>query len=391
MTDRFSDINAEGGLGRNPISNVGRVVINGYVNFDEIQERKGRALTGDTLYGGPTDDDAFAILPRDICIEEKVPTTGRRNAHKMVAPFVLSTVNGGFKKTDKLWEVIENHDFRGLAGGQGAKTDSSGKNPEVDLALVQGGITTITNTGTKRIENGDMIYWTLPPLDNPFERSRRGSYRMPLHTMPFDPKHDELSEDTLQQILADTPTDESWPINESAKLVKQTVMQQTLNALHIILTSGLVKWDPNILRDKAKRTQNAREYLEPRSLDLRKKFLTDVSAALGLRDIQRTRDSSVEFRTSLMETRETTLEEFAMDVFFAKKDSALLLPMEEGTRNLPSGNWGSIIRNQKAVLSDYFASVNKANQFVERRIFAKAVTPAEPGKDLDVTLGKYAA
>ncbi len=115
--------------------------------------------------------------------------------------------------TDKRWGVIENHDFRGLVCGQGSIPGSScrnpafnlavaqgvnpsadlGVNPGVDLDLVLGGITTIANTGTKRIENGDMIYWTLPTRDDPFDRSIRGSSRMPLHTMFFDPKLDGLS------------------------------------------------------------------------------------------------------------------------------------------------------------------------------------------------------
>ena len=68
-----------------------------------------------------------------------------------------------------------------------------------------------------------------------------------------------------------------------------------------------------------------------------------------------------------------------------------MLPLENGTRTLPTGIRGEIIKNQRSAISDLFAGINSANRFVTRRIFAKAMSPAEPGKDMDVNMGRYMA
>ncbi len=401
MTDRFADINSIGESGRNPITNAGRVAINGHVNEEEIIERKDNYTDQTTLFPGPTEDTDFAIYPRELCIEEKIPLSGTRNRHKMHAPYVLSVVNAGFKKGEAIWAVTERLDFRGIAGGQGAKYDSDGQSPEIDLALVQGGLSTLRNTGPKRIPNNTWIYWSLPDPKSPYDRGIRGSTRQPYWTMPYEPKLDRLSEYTLAYLMSNPAVAMSknagnfdqqyrFPIQDAAVLMREVVAQIYLDALHTFLTSGLVRLDAGAFENARTRAQNAISYTSNRTT--RTNILRLVGAALGVRDVQRkSTDPKITFRPDPASETETTLGAFAVDVFLARKDYALMVPLTAGTRAVPTGDSGNLLRNQTGVLSDLFAAINRGNEFTTRRIFAKTMSPAEPGKEMDVLLQRYSS
>lgn len=397
MTDRFTDINSIGNLGRNPNTPAGRIAINGHIDQNEFRNRKDNAKKERTFFQGPTDDQSFVIFPRDLCVQKK-NYMGTKNIHRVHDPYVFSTLNGYGHKSDKLFQIIEQLEFRGLAGGQGAKYDSTGKSPEVDLALVQGGVNTITNTGPDRIMNGDLIYWTVPPREKAYERGRRGSERMVLHTMPYKPDLDELSEDTLYELImkksmtyliSNKNMDPRWPIMEGAKNLQQTVMQIYLDALHTFLVSGVVKLEPNYRQEKT-RIKNTNNYTDPRILEERTNFLQFIGSSLGIKELSKLKeDQKITFRPNPKADTISTLSEFAMEVYFAKKNYALLAPLSEGTQTLPTGIKGILIKNQKSANSDMFSSIIKTNDFTKRRIFAKASTPADPGKEMDIILGHY--
>lgn len=397
MTDRFADINSIGESGRNPITNAGRVAINGHLNEEEILQRIDNYTRGNTLYPGPTGDVVWTIFPREICLEEKIESTGTRNKHKMHAPFVLATANAMGNKGDKVWELVEQMEYRGVAGGQGAKYDRQGDSPEIDLSLVQGGVITLRNTGPKRIENNKWVYWGLPDPASPYDRGIRGSQRMPFTTHQYDPTLDKLTEETLADIMMSSPSavngfeqEHRWPIQEGAENMKLVIAQIYLGALHTFLMSGLVKFDGNAINNPQLRQQNAASYSQ--NQDARKNLLRFIGAALGARDLQsKASDAKITFRVDLTSDRQTSLKEYALDVFLARKDSALVLPLTEGTRALPSGDAGILIKNQKATISDLFAAINKTNHYTTRRIFCKTIVPSEPGKEFDALLMRYSS
>ena len=398
MGDRFNDINAMGNLGRNPNTPAGRIAINGHIDQIEFRNRKENVKKEKTFYKGPTDDSSFVIFPRDLCVQKK-NYMGTKNIHRIHEPYVFSTLNGYGHKSDQIFQIIEQLEFRGLAGGQGANIDSTGKNPQIDLALVQGGVNTITNTGPDRILNGDLIYWSVPPKDHPWERGRRGSERMVLHTLPYKPESDELSEDTLYKLLIknnmsylvnDKNMDARWPIMEGAKNLQQAIMQISLNALHTFLVSGIIKIDMDALTNPRKRSQNTNKYTNPQMLEQRTEFLRLIGSSLGIKDLPKLKeDPKFTFRPNPKSDTISTLSEFAMEVHFGKKNYALLAPLSEGTQTLPTGIKGALIKNQKSANSDIFAAIGKTNDFTKRRIFAKANTPADPGKEMDIILGHY--
>ena len=395
MTDRFNDINAMGGLGRSPITTAGRVATNGHLDEAEILKRKERLTKGTSLYGGTQLDEVFWANPREICLQLRTTNKRRRNLHKAQAAYILTTLNGAFKKGDKLSEVIEKLEFQGVAGGQGAKYDHTNTSPEIDLALQRGGLTTMRNTGRKRIKNGDPVYWTLPDPDDPYDKGQRNSGRMPVQTAPYDPYLDSLTEASLRELLIkssdgtgmDNQIDPRFPLMEGAKNVKQVVSQLYVNAIHTFLMSGIVKLDIDALNDEDLRSRNSVDYKN--NLEYRQNFLEWVSFQFNLRDVNVISDKGpIKIKPySQHPQKERTLSEYAMEVFLARNKDAFLLPLEKGTNGVPPGNRGAIIRNQRGLLSDFFAAVNRANEFTKRRIIGKAITPADPGKPFDIYLG----
>lgn len=399
MTDRNSDINALPGSGRSPITNAGRVAINGHLAEQIIRERIENHRRGLTLYQGPVNDWVFTIYPREIVLEEKLPSVSK-NRYKSLNPFVLSTVNAAFKKGDSLWEITEGLDFRGVAGGQGAKYDERGQNPEIDLALVQGGLITMKNTGQKRIQNNSLLYWSLPPLHDPYEKGIRGSSRMVIHTVSYEPSLDKLSEDTLGELMtrkedsfrSEYDKEFRYPIQEGARNMKQAIMQIFLDALHTFLMSGIVKLDLKAIENQSVRQTNSTRYSNDTSKN-RAEIFRKIASSLELLNIQKKSDDpNFKFKDPAPNSdREISLLEFAIDVVLGKRESSLIFPLVDGTHALPSGFQGKVVQNQKAVLSDLFSAINKSNNFVTRRIFGKALTPAQPGQDMDVLLQRYSS
>ena len=395
MTDLFSDINSEGGIGRSPITQAGRVATNGHLDENEILERKDRLRQRTSLFTGLEDDPSFSIFRREICLQLKTNRNHVRNRYKFNAAYILSTLNGAFKKTDKVWEAIEQLEFQGLAGGQGAKYDSSYNNPEIDVSLVRGGMITMVNTGPKKIQNGDHVYWTLPDPENPYQKESRGKYRILPQTLPYDTKLDIFTETSLREMITEknyteSDIDSRYPILEGIKNFKQVIMQIHLNALHTFLMSGIVVIDEEALEfdKKDKRNANRRTYQD------REGILIRIAKQLELRDMANsyTKDSKIKFNPFPENTeREIDLIDYAMKILLAQERNSFLLPLDEASDAVPAGPRGTIIKNQRSLLSDFFSSVNSVTEFTRKRIFGKAISPADPQKEFDIYLGKYSS
>jgi hypothetical protein len=85
-----------------------------------------------------------------------------------------------------------------------------------------------------------------------------------------------------------------------------------------------------------------------------------------------------------------SLAEFAIDAMVPTEDSHLILPLLPGGRT-PGGDEGQIVRNQKNTIHHLMMAITASDDFYKQRIFAKALSPAEPGKEMDVILGKYSS
>lgn len=384
MTDLGFELHGDGGLGKNPITQLGKIVQNGFKDEESIKQNKGNSARGLSKYPGPVDDDAASIYPREIVYGRKVQTSRKRFANGEPAR-VLSTVNGAFEGKDSLSKIINSCEVKGISLTR-SLFDSTGRRSEVDVVVQTGGMTTIDNNGPKRINNGDPVYAEWPDPKGAEDRNVRGSTRMRLITMPYDININALTEHTLESLLRKKYVKGSYedeiygPLVDAAQNLDRIIKQMMVNAVHVLLATGVCDElnlgtsieDVNIRRDRAL------AYSRDRS-----RVLRDVRGALwesGLQVPEPTRAGGPE--------RMTTLPEFAMATILGKTNY-LVDQLDPVSNRVSNGQTGMLVQGQQTFLGDLFAVVNRGNEFTKSRILGKALTPAEPGGEFDIMLSRY--
>jgi len=401
MSDATFEINSEGGIGTNPISQAGRVVINGHRDCEQIANNEAALKKGTSYYPGPIDDDSSSIFPREPVFTRKMNHNRKRKA-KSEATYFLSTTNGGFHKSQSHWEIVGELEFPGFAGSR-AKADRTNKSPEVDFTVVIGGLLTIVNTGPDRINNGDAIYIDIPDPENPFEIGRKNSTRQVLLTMPFKPtEKDQITEDTLLKILAE-PRDskdriKNQPIYDAAEALHTTILTGALTAWDAALSTGLFSLDAIALSQDIGehiRTANILEYEAHRPAMLKK-----LGAHLGLfanaKDRKNGQREMLTVRSRKL-GKSTAASEETLQAYVSKtmlgKDSAYyisrLTPDHNGRPKIPQGHEGYLMGLQTSFLNNLLTVVHRGNEYKKRRIVARALSPADKGKELDVLVGRF--
>lgn len=377
--------------GHNPVTNAGRIAYNAYLDVEEIKNRRALHKESKTFFPGPMDDRSLVILPRDVCY------TSRRSPEQLQSdrPYVLSVLNGAYiyegtdkEGTDKWLTILDDIEFAGFAGGQGAQIDSNGVDSDRDLALVIGGTLTVPNTGDMRINNGDWILWELPPLNKPYEKGLRGSERIVLHIRPYCGRLDRMSENLFMELMRSanpaefetTSRSHNQPIVEGALNVRNAVYECMLMGIHIALKLGIVGFKVNgnggtLEQSKYNGSEEARNTI-----------LSGISSELGL--IKKSANGKV--KTYKVLKKEVELEEVARKTMVGDHDY-LMFSMLSDTGTLPNGSKGQIIKNQKQMLTDLINGVGSANFHTTRRIIGKAMNSGNPGEELDILINRYMA
>ncbi len=386
MTDAYMRINSHGQEEGTSITTAGRVVINTRLDEREILARKEASARDQALYNGPVEDDSFRVLPGEIVFEEK--DHGRTSIVTSDGSLVLSTLNGAFSKGESLSVITDRLDYRGVAGSEGGRYDSTGRNPHVHFPALIGGLTTMTNTGKKQIRNGDRIFWSLPDPKDINEMDIRNGGRKVLQTNPYDPRADTLTIETMRAYMSTSAAalqgnpdvDLRAPLVQGAETMKQAWLQLFLEALHVFMMTGIVKYDPNILTNAEERRKNINEYQSTGGAKERKTFLSNIALQLGIKNVYALGD----IRPKNLQVDGESLEQIASSVMVGLKMSSMLFkPVDDADLK---GNEKILVRNQSAVLSKILNSVDRARHFTLRRIFATAVSSAAPGQKMDVLL-----
>ncbi len=386
MTDAYMDINTSGEQDGTSITTAGRVAINVRLDEREILARKDASARDLALYNGPVEDESFRVLPGEIVFEEK--ERGRTGVMTSDQTIVLSTVNGAFSKGESLSVVTDRIDYRGVAGSQGGRYDSTGRNPLPHFPALLGGLTTMMNTGKQQILNGDQIFWNLPdPKDTNGMDYRRGGRKV-LQTKPYDPRADTLTVENMRTYMStlaadlkgNADVDPRAPLVEGAETMKQAMLQLFLEALHVFMSTGIVAYNPKILDDPRTRQTNADAYRSKENEGERKKFLFAVARELGIKGAHATGGTNrIQFAPN-----DKSLEEIASSVIVGREQNSMLFTAVD--RAKLTGDARALVKNQRAVLSKILYSVDRVRHFTTRRIFGKAVSPAAPGQRMDVLL-----
>ncbi len=387
MTDGFFDLTQDATTGRQPITNAGRVAYNLRLDQDDLEDRKMRGPKDSLWPGLSTEDRTQWVLPRDICLMYK-RRAGRRQGDGMMN--VWSTLNGAGRAGQTHREFIESVSFAGLAGGQGAIFDTTGKNPRYpEFAGVLGGLMTVMNNGIDRISNGQKVYWDIPaPGSEDSYLNRRSPDRLTAVLRPYKPNSHKITANAVAEALRSPPSetgDAGRSVSEDAAIAfKRFVMQMTVNAFEAFLSSGLVALDTAALgtddRAARARAKNSKDWrkLSPTA---REGHITRVARTLGCRNV---RDPAGNSQVDMPHLPGKSLRRYVCDLLTG---DTMLIGLDGGT--VPSGDPGEVLCNQKSSVADMIAGAATAESYITRRIIGTALTPAQPTKEFDMVLGHY--
>ena len=430
MTEQFLDAQASGGLGRNPIVPEGKVSDNVFLDTRRIQHIKqtAKVIYGGrgpdagrkprTLYPAPTSDDAFTILPRDPVFQHFGQCPGVENRELGDFVYVLATFNGMGKPGGTRWQLMSRMMFRGIATGQGVAYHPKWADSPQETAVIRGGANTMLNTGPYQISNGDWVWLSPPPPDDPYEKgiigrqNSRNPDRMPAHTMPYKVGADSLTIDSLKDILSKPESeiegdfndfDYPPPIVEGAIQFKEALGELSLMTVHVMMASGLFKFEEDAFRDERLRRDNTVRYLETdrnKVLDTMDAILNVTGNAPPPTAMGRTKRGEIEISRDLLAGRMADpkvgekfvhIRDFLMETVTGATDEALLFRLEKGTREMPKRLAGQLNAIQLGTMQKLFSSVDKANYLVKAAIIGKALSSAPTGKDFDIDLGTYSS
>ncbi len=390
MTDYFNDLNFEGGT-TNPITRAGRVAQNYFLDIQELLQRRN---SKNSYYKGTLDDRSFNVAPQSILLGKRASSFTDSNVKDIVneGSFVFSSLNGAFNESDELWKIISEHEFKGISTAHMTEFDSLSKNPEVDLAGSIGGLDTIINTGNVPISNGSLVYWTLPESEdgNPESTGFSNGQILP-EVRPYETTMDSLTLNTLKKLMLKSNTDLSGlevaskiPLLKAADDFKFELLTNLLLSAHILQSSGLVTFNTNSTTQKAARDKYNKS---------EKEDLIELASYLGIdrEEPERPRPKE-EFIFDIKRNGnggspdKIELIDYSLKVFCGM-DAQILFPY---INNRPPPKIRGILdKKQKFHVEKLLSIINSANQTVKDRIFAKAMSTANPGHPFDVYLGNW--
>lgn len=383
MTDLNLDLIQQGGVGRQPITNAGRVAVNVYLDQDALEERKEKGTRDSPWPNANLDDKSFYIFQRDICLSKKRRPTRKASNNRIE---VFAVLNGLQSEGMTHRQMIEAHTFSCIAGGQGAIFDTSGNNARwPNFAGVVGGLLTLVNTGPERIMNGDLFYWDFPAPGAEATMHRRESKRITPILRPYRASKQAATAravcESVRNSFSSSATDTSTmqhgsPTDQAALRLKWAMLQLSVNAIAAALKSGVVQFSPDAATNATTRATNAAAYSRA-GASAQEEFLAKIATGIGCR---RTKDGSDKIQ--MPGSSVSLKQELCNLLTFDEK----LCGYVDGT-SVPSGPKGELLRNQESVVKDLLASVAEAQNFVLSRIIGKAMGPAAGGMEFDALIG----
>ncbi len=369
MTDGLMAVNNHFGHenGRNPLTQMAKVIMNGYYDEESSQRAKIALAHGRSLYPGPIDDATTRICPRDLVWRDKSHASARRKNHQ-TSPFVVASLNGAFDadSDDRVEDRIE---FIGVAAGQGHETSQDarhGYTTQVAFSIQIGGTVTIVNNSNQAIPNNSLVVWHAPDphADDPLQIvdvTRKGWDRITLQTRAYDPTKDTISADTAGAAIrarernrTEKPKRRDVPslIQEGSGILFDGLLDAIFVAIWTLRSDlGIGEIGADVLANK-----------------------------LGISDAPNVNEAN---RTKLMEK------------LFPLRPSDYLsegsLDLSGTKRVAPTGVAGKLLfKTQRRALEAIIAGAKHCDKHMLRRIIGCTLSGAAPRADMDIMLGKYA-
>ena len=144
--------------GDQPVSRIGEVVMNAFIDAYEHQTLQQNVGSGDDAEQRPMFHEWATVLPGMITISKKKKIANYRRyvAAETAVPVIACA-------SCLTYEQEEQYFFSGVARSKSVRTPSDGRGPSVDefFTVSIGGLVTILNTSGDAIFPGDSLQWTL--------------------------------------------------------------------------------------------------------------------------------------------------------------------------------------------------------------------------------------
>ena len=180
------------------ITSQGAVKYNAQRDVGEHSRRKKQKRDhGQPAYNDTGDDNDLSIMPRDLCLRNRVKTRYKRmytdtdvNVFSSANRMSLGTVQLPSDPSADEYEeariaMRQNYDFGGIAVTRSNCDASSAAGGDKEMVVLFGGTYTIRNTGLKPIYSGNYVMWDLPSL-NPALRRTWKSDQVPHTKLVFE-------------------------------------------------------------------------------------------------------------------------------------------------------------------------------------------------------------
>lgn len=223
------------------ITSQGAVKYNAQRDVGEHQRRKKQKRSAHgyayTMVG---DDYDLSIMPRDLCLRNRVKSRHKRmytdtdvnvfsSANRILAYEKMDGADTEYERVRR--DMRQRYDFGGIAVTRSNCDASSAAGGDKEMVVLFGGTYTIRNTGNKQIYSGQYVMWDLPSLDPRKPRTWKSDQvphtKLVFETVPFDANEkyllgtDTASRETLKAAakgLADVDTADE---NRFAEAVQQ--------------------------------------------------------------------------------------------------------------------------------------------------------------------------
>jgi hypothetical protein len=392
MLDFFGASGGKENLG--PVTQAGKVIINGHYDQSDNNKRRQNLKNGVALYKGPVDQNTVSIKQYELCMRKKTVygQTGDLNAPLNA---VFSTTNGFGLKNQTYYELLESIEYAGFAQVKNDHNDLNPSNQE-GIALIVGGLVTIKNTGPYRINNGDLIYWELPDLNEPTEKGNKQSERQPFWTIPYGLERDKLSIKVLRDMLDHQPKkvnpgDKDSQLVQAVNKYKESVSKIAYLGIVAAIQCGLVKPSTPLLDPTSADIDNSLIFLQNNVIGQGKleNVLKNLAGYLGLMN---EKTNKIELNTLSFNTDKVTKQlplEFLLHTLAADSFESNITKYRDGHVEDLKPYEARLTKLQHEAISDNITSVEHYNISKTKRIFGRAVSPAHPGKPFDILLGHF--
>lgn len=363
----------------NPITQGGRVVVNGFKDERELAQRHAKEHRGAALYKGPLNDAHYTMSAGEIALTLKKASRSRALGTGNSTINAFSSLNGAGEYGLTREDYVETLDFGGIVQAE-SKQDSTNQSNDRQCVLVIGGLFTMVNTSTERINSGDLLYWDTPDphlaaIDANPNIGDRPPDKILVLSRPYNVNEHGP---TKRAVFTHLASYLKLP-NASRDMAACARSQQSKLGHYACVFYHAIKMAVLIGTVVHTGNMNNNDYIVKTAKELGILSGDDEAQAERAHKFDKTFAQKV-FALSLGTTGVPGA---------GSADSLMLSDGAQDANDFMGTDLKTLHQKQASTVDNLLIGLLGFKDFVGRRVFAKAVSSAVPGANLDVNIGSY--